>query len=550
MDYLCKEQLTNPNTTLYDDELWEAGKGYCTYLRTGQAVLLTALSSSVSAIASLLLVYLILISPTKLSSIYHRIMFGIGISDIIFSVANAFTTLPMPAPGHDFWTDMVNIQGARMGNIHTCTAQGFLITFGSILEPGYYFGLCAYYVFAIGFKMKNECMLKYVEPVIHVAVIVYATFCSLPPIFDGGYNVYFGLPTCTLVPKPWFCDNGIGDGEGSVECIGGAKEVSDMKPDSFHYYLFIGIHASGVCIQFFPLAIVCLALVCWRVFYKERQIRSYLQPLLINGNQEDIQFREGRIYGSIGGQSSVPGTVRIAAGTSTCILELLNAEIDEKIPIQELIDAYDHQYANTKAVTFQSMLYLSSVGVTGISWQFLLNTQTSLFSWYNSMLLILSSVQGVQNLCIFLFHKVYNLKRSNSNVSTWKAITRIFKNGGIHDSFVLSRMDLVLSNIAAEPSSSVYDDYGSIVGDSENDVSQIEEIRERSNVTTLPFTFETSIKRYANSGNVQNPSSLLLSKSECKSYGGSANYGGSLSERSVDSAGFFSNGSHSIENAS
>ena len=108
-------------------------------------------------------------------------------------------------------------------------------------------------------------------------------------------------------------------------------------------------------------------------------------------------------------------------------------------------------------------------------------------------------------------------------------------------------MDLVLSNIAAEPSSSVYDDYGSIVGGSENDVSQIEEIRERSNVTTLPFTFETSIKRYANSGNVQNPSSLLLSKSECKSYGGSANYGGSLSERSVDTALFsLKNGTHRI----
>ena len=219
---MCKEQLTNPNTTLYSDEIWESGQGECTFLQSSQAIHCVVFSCSTSAIASLLLIYIIVISPIKLSSIYHRIMFGIGISDLIYSVAGAFATLPMPAPGYDYWTDMINTQGTRMGNVQTCTAQGFLITFWLMVECGYYLGLGVYYVCAIGFKMRTERIVKYVEPVIHVVAILVAALASLPPLFDGGYNAYFGSPTCTIIPKPWFCKNnynGDGEGEGGVKCI-------------------------------------------------------------------------------------------------------------------------------------------------------------------------------------------------------------------------------------------------------------------------------------------------------------------------------------------
>jgi hypothetical protein len=87
-------------------------------------------SGSLSAISSTLIIYVILRSQTGLSSIYHRIMFGMSIADILSSVSIALSTLPMPSfmpQEKDFeyrWT------GPRLGNTSTCNAQGFFQTFG------------------------------------------------------------------------------------------------------------------------------------------------------------------------------------------------------------------------------------------------------------------------------------------------------------------------------------------------------------------------------------------------------------------------------------
>ena len=542
---MCREQQTNPNTTLYNDELWEAGQGYCTYLRSRQAVLCMAFSSSISAIASLLLIYIILISPAKLSSIYHRIMFGIGISDIIYGLAKALTTLPMPAPGHDYWTDMVNIQGIRMGNIQTCTAQGFFINFGGMLEAGYYLGLCAYYVCSIGFNMRNES-LKRVEPVLHVAAIAFATSYSLPAVFDGGYNAFFGTPTCTLVPKPWFCEKNInGGGEGAVECIRGAGEVSDVSPGSIQFLK----NESGLV--FLLLATLCLVLVCWKVFCRERKIKFHLEQLIRENQQDSIQLQAGMNYGTMYRPSSIPGTLRIA-GTNTCISELLNTGSEEDIPIEEILDAYNHQYENTKVITFQSMLYLLSLSVIIFGCTNITSLQPSLVSWYKTMLLALSCILGVNNLWIFLFHKVFDLKRSsNSDLSTWDAITNILRDGGVHETLVITRMHL-LSKIPAKPSviDDDKDEDDSIVAVSENDVPRGEKMSERMDTPLLPM-FETTIKRVSNQVKDRKPSPAFttsVSNSVSPSYGCSANYGGSRSEKLTDSMQFSQSESYSVKN--
>ena len=344
--------------------------------------------------------------------------------------------------------------------------------------------------------MTTECMLKYVEPVIHVVAISGAALSFLPPLFDGGYNAYFGVPACTIIPKPWFCENSNNyDGGGVVECIRGAREVSDISPGSKEYMTACRSQYLLFAIPF----VLSFLLMCWRVFYNEKQIRFNLEKL-INQNQPGIQL-QGRKYGSIDRPSSLPGTIQIS-GTNTSLSELLNGtESDENIPIEELIDAYNYQYDNTKAIAFQSMLYLSSLGVTCISFVFFVNFQPSLMSWYKTTLFVLTSLQGVENFFIFLFHKVHDIKRSNSDLSTWDAIIDVFKNGGVHDvSVIFSTRIHLLSNIP-ERTYDIYDgesgsgsESGSVVVDNESDVLKI---FERSNNTAL-FMFETSMKRFSN----------------------------------------------------
>ena len=516
----CSEQLTNPDPTLYNDELWRAGQGYCTYFRTAKALLFIVFSSCSSALASFLVIYIIIISPTKLSTIYHRLMFVTAISDIIYSVANAFVTLPMPAPGVDYYTDMINTQGFRMGNIQTCTAQGFFLVWGCFSEAVLYFGLGAYYLFAIGFKMTTECMLKYLEPVIYVATITSATLVALLPVFDGGYNAFFGHPTCAVIPKPWFCvSNSNGDDEGvATKCLRGDGEVNYSFERKYYTISFI-------------LYIIPFVILCWRVFYKERQTQMYLEKFITEKQGDHLLI--GRNYGTAANRLlSLPGTTQIF-GTNIRISELLNAEEDEDIPIQELLDAYNHQYQHAKAIALQSMLYLLSISVTCFSYfsVFYTGSEPSLTSGYNYVLLVLSNIQGVQNLCIFLFHKVYTLKRSYSygHLSSWGAIKHIFKEGGISDAFVISGFHL-LSDGPAAISTSIDDDESVLGGDEEDDAPRMDTISEKM-VKVVALGFPTKIKRFSNRD------VAALTNSGCDSYGCSANYGGSVVERSIDSVG-------------
>jgi hypothetical protein len=54
---------------------------------------LTTVTASLSALASMLLIFIIFRSTTKLGSIYHRILFGMSFYDIIESLAMALTTI-------------------------------------------------------------------------------------------------------------------------------------------------------------------------------------------------------------------------------------------------------------------------------------------------------------------------------------------------------------------------------------------------------------------------------------------------------------------------
>ncbi len=175
----CKDQMEDPDPSLYSEDLWEEGKGHCSYFRTSQAAAITGMVCGLSAISSFLIIYIILESPTKLSSIYHRIMFGMSVCQLITAVPSSFTTLAMPAPG-DYWTDIVNMQGTRLGNIHTCTAQGFLAWFGEISAWTYFSaGLSVYYACAIGLGMTIETMQKYIEPVVHIIPILLGLACTI-----------------------------------------------------------------------------------------------------------------------------------------------------------------------------------------------------------------------------------------------------------------------------------------------------------------------------------------------------------------------------------
>ena len=102
------------------------------------------ITGSISIVSSTLLIYIIIVSPTKLTSVTYRIMFGMSISDIIGSIMMALSHLPMPRVDQSYKFDSYNFQGQRIGNNFTCSAQGFLASFGIMCTCGYNAMLCIY----------------------------------------------------------------------------------------------------------------------------------------------------------------------------------------------------------------------------------------------------------------------------------------------------------------------------------------------------------------------------------------------------------------------
>lgn len=201
---LCLKQLTNPNPHLYNEALWEIAKGDCLYYRTSEATQVAVCSCLLSGLSSLLVIYIILISSTRLSSIYHRIVCCMSIADIVYCLSTCLSTLPMPAPGLDYWTDIINIQGPRIGNVHTCALQGFFFQLFLEIYCRYLKSLYIYYFCVIVLKVSEQTLATYVEPFMHIRNIFASLADTLPKYLEEDYNVGIQFPqVCISVPKPW-----------------------------------------------------------------------------------------------------------------------------------------------------------------------------------------------------------------------------------------------------------------------------------------------------------------------------------------------------------
>jgi hypothetical protein len=449
----CTEQLQNPNLSLYNEDLWEVAKGQCSYLRTGEAVIVQRLACSISAISDILIICIIFVSPTKLSSVYHRIILGMCITDIIMVVSFAFTTLPMPSAG-DYWTDSYNIQGTRMGNTLTCTAQGFFIAFGTVSSCAYYFlSLNLYYLCSIGFKMRIETMIKYIEPMIHSIPISAGLLFALPPLFQGQYNASNDRQWCDAGPKPCFCDKG----ENGTECVRGESSSSIIVTNGHSDVSFYKLCSTMVIIQ-----CLCLGIICWRVYQEE----AYVSSALIEQNDSTATTRDDdeqevtrglvKLFTysySSSSYSSESTSFLIPLRRSGTKLGLQGADLppyqigdDDLMTIDKVVNIAKEQYKETKIITEQSIMYVLAALIIQYSSKvsFSLAKNGEIRMLYMSAMFALSNLGGFFNLLIFTYHKVYNMKRCNSDLSISEAIIKLFRNGEGHDSFVLTKMDMIL----------------------------------------------------------------------------------------------------------
>jgi hypothetical protein len=179
-----------------------------------------AFPGALSAFSSLLIMYVILHSRNKLSSVYHRIMFFMSTADIFSSLAMAFQTIPMPRnlPREDEFPEYV-FATKRLGNTTTCNIQGFAYLFGVIGLFNYNSMLSVYYGCAIGLQMDEKRISRTVEPICHFIVLGIALLYSIPPLLTELYNPSPTEMWCVASPYPTDCYR-----DEDMECIRGKTD--------------------------------------------------------------------------------------------------------------------------------------------------------------------------------------------------------------------------------------------------------------------------------------------------------------------------------------
>ncbi len=140
-------------------------------------------SASLSTTASVLLIAHVLRSHQGLSSTYHRLVFGLSISDILFSSGFILSNLALPEE-----LDYV-IPGAQ-GNAATCTFEAFVLFVGGMMSQCYICSICFNYLAIIKYNKSDAYIEKELERWFHAISIVIPLVYGFITLAAKGLNVW------------------------------------------------------------------------------------------------------------------------------------------------------------------------------------------------------------------------------------------------------------------------------------------------------------------------------------------------------------------------
>ena len=133
----------------------------------------------------------ILRSNKGLSSTYHRLVFGLCISDFMSSFAYAFSSIPVPK-------EMNYLMPFPYGNVRSCDGQGFFLTTGLIVATLYNCSVCLYYLAIIRFNKNDDYIKVNLEPWLHGVTVTTSLAIGIIGLVLKMYNADGLIGMCYL----------------------------------------------------------------------------------------------------------------------------------------------------------------------------------------------------------------------------------------------------------------------------------------------------------------------------------------------------------------
>jgi len=160
-------------------------------------------SGVISTVCSTLIIIVLLRVKTKKT--FHRLLFGMSFTDIIYSLSFCLSSIPAPigTPGAEF----------AYGNTSFCSLQGFMHYTGFTCFVLYDAMLSIYFVLVIIHNINSTIQRK-VEPYFHSIPLVYSLSSGLFLWASNNFN--FSGNVCWIAPLPRDCIT-----NSNVECVRG-----------------------------------------------------------------------------------------------------------------------------------------------------------------------------------------------------------------------------------------------------------------------------------------------------------------------------------------
>lgn len=225
-----------------------------------------SITGSISFIASSTVIYHILRSHKGLSTTYHRLVFGLCISDIMFSLANAFSLFATPE-------EMKYIMPMASGNVVTCSLQGLLLTTGLTCVSLYNCSLCFYYLAIVKLNKKDDEIQKKLELWFHGVPIILSIAIGILGLALKSFNTNGTGSLCYAIAyNPPHCigyNNGDVPAGFTIPCGRG-----DPKNEAVGNFALLAL--SGIPLGITPVVIIVTMFLMLRVV-KEIEANSAMR---------------------------------------------------------------------------------------------------------------------------------------------------------------------------------------------------------------------------------------------------------------------------------
>ena len=369
-------------------ENWKYGHGK-------NFAILRSTSAIVSTISSFFLIRMVFGTRQRASTTYHRLILGMAIGDILFSLPLATFQVMSPSEMSYY------VWGAR-GNQATCTLNGLLVGFGLAMTIFYNCSLNVYYVFAVRYNRGDIFIKKKVEPLLHGFPLLLALVRSVTILIQESYNDA-GAGNCNSSPE-YYPPHCIGYEDGEVR-PGFTIPCGRGNGKSFTYY-------SGLVYGFTaPIIVIVSMIIIYRAVSKQEKRMA--------------RFGEGSLRQPV-------DSSRTASSSRSNARSLISS-------IRSSITSRNNSTRNTqnsravlhKAFAYTMAFFLAWGWPIGSNIMKLAGVKVPIPYLYFSV--ILQPLAGLYNLYIFIHPKVMAM-RSRSSVSWCKAVGVVVWSGlSIHE---------------------------------------------------------------------------------------------------------------------